>query len=176
MKLREWGYLKPNQRRSGTLNWSSNGHTIGSISIVVDTRYDWSHVELNYKHRDKPVNYTVDLVSVPSNIGKGVVWYFQCPHTGKRCRKLYSIGERFLHREAYTGCMYESQTHSQKNRKLFKLYEKVFSSDKLYEQLYSKHFRSSYAGKPTKRFVKLMQKIKESERITYREKQLLLMA
>ncbi|GAA4434230.1 hypothetical protein GCM10023188_24910 [Pontibacter saemangeumensis] len=46
-------------------------------------------------------------------------------------------------------------------------------SDKLYEQLYSKHFKSSYAGKPTKKFVKLMQKIKESERMSYREKEML---
>ena len=44
------------------------------------------------------------------------------------------------------------------------------------EQLYSKNFRTHYAGKPTKRYLKLMQKIEESERFTYREKELLLMS
>ncbi|MFT2007194.1 hypothetical protein ACMA1I_00840 [Pontibacter sp. 13R65] len=176
MKLREWGYLKPDQYKAGTLSWSTNGRETGSISIKVNTCTDGPYLELNYKHRDKPINYTVDLVSVPSNIGKGVVWYFLCPHTGKRCRKLYSVGERFLHREAFRGCMYETQTYSHKARTLNNLFDKLYGVDKLYMQLRQKHFKSHYAGRPTKKYLKLMQKIRESERFTYREKELLLMA
>lgn len=168
-KLREWGYLELNQYKRGTLTWSTNGHPTGSISIAVNTHSDSPYLELDYKYRGEPVNYRVQLVTVPSNLGKGEVWYFLCPHTGKRCRKLFSVGERFLHREAFNGCMYESQTYSHRNRKLFKLYENAFGSDKLFEQLYSKHFKRGYAGKPTKRFLKLMQKIKESERTPYNE-------
>jgi hypothetical protein len=41
--------------------------------------------------------------------------------------------------------------------------EKAFDSDRLDELLYSKHFKRTYAGKPTKRFLKLMQKINKSE-------------
>ncbi|WP_187262630.1 hypothetical protein [Pontibacter beigongshangensis] len=173
MKLREWGYLKPDQYKAGTLSWSTNGRETGSISIRVNTRTDGPYLELDYKHRDKPVNYTVGLVSVPSNIGKGVVWYFLCPHTGKRCRKLYSVGERFLHREAYTGCMYESQTYSHKARKLNTLFDKIYGTDKLYEQLYQKHFKSHYAGKPTKKYLKLMQKIKQTENVRITRTELL---
>ncbi|GHA68663.1 hypothetical protein SAMN04487941_3067 [Pontibacter akesuensis] len=56
------------------------------------------------------------------------------------------------------------------NRRLFRYYEKVFNSDKLYEHLYSKHFKRTYAGKPTKRYNSLMQKIEESKRMNYIEK------
>ncbi|GHA68713.1 hypothetical protein [Pontibacter akesuensis] len=164
--LKKWGYLKPEQFNSGTITWSSNGQKTAAIGIAVNTRSESPYLELDYTHNGQPVNYRVQLVTVPANIGKGSVWYFLCPHTSRRCRILYSVGAKFLHRSAYPGCMYESQTYSQKNRKLFRFYEKVFNSDKLYEQLYSKHFRRTYAGKPTKRFLKLMQKIGESERIS----------
>ena len=36
-KLKEWKYLNPEQIKSGTLNWSSNGNPTGSISIQVNT-------------------------------------------------------------------------------------------------------------------------------------------
>ncbi|MFD3001466.1 hypothetical protein ACFS7Z_13935 [Pontibacter toksunensis] len=32
-KLKEWGYLMPNNYQSGTLTWSRNGNTTGSIDI-----------------------------------------------------------------------------------------------------------------------------------------------
>jgi hypothetical protein len=142
----------------------------------MNTQADSPYLELNYRHNGKPVKYQVKITTVPANIGKGKVYYFLCPYTGKKCRKLYSIGEKFLHRESYLGCMYESQTYSKNNRQLFKMCEKVFGCEKLYEQLYSKHFKRTYAGKPTKRFVKLIQKIEDSKRFNYREKELLLIA
>ncbi|MFD2246364.1 hypothetical protein [Pontibacter ruber] len=161
--LKKWSYLKSNQYKSGVITWSRNSQKTGSISIAVNSRADSPYLELDYTHNGQPINYRVQLVTVPSNIGKGWIWYFLCPHTGKRCRKLYSVGAKFLHREAFTGCMYESQTYSQKNRVLFRMYEKAFGSDGLYEQLSRKHFRRTYAGKPTKRFVKLIQQIRESK-------------
>ena len=103
-KLKGWGYLDPEQIKSGTLNWSRNGNPTGSISIQVNTHSEQPYLELDYKYRDEaPINYRVQLVSALSNLGKGVVWYFVCPHTKKRCRKLYSIGGYFLHREAFSG-------------------------------------------------------------------------
>ena len=103
------------------------------------------------------------MTSNPLNLGKGQVWYFLCPVTGKRCKKIYRIGPKFLHREAYNGAFYVSQTYSQKNRALVKIYDKHFTSDKVFEQLYSKHFKTHYAGKPTKRLEKLRKKIEEAE-------------
>ncbi len=109
------------------------------------------------------------LVSIPSNLGKGKVWYFVCPHTNKRCRKLYLISGYFLHREAFNGCMYESQTKSKKWREMERVYGSYFKSDECYEELHKKHFKKFYNGKPTKRYLKLMQKISQSERIPKEE-------
>jgi len=113
--LKEWNYLNPEQLKSGTITWSSNGEKTASISIRVNTN-DKPYIELNYKCNDKPRKYKVSLVSIPSNLGIGKIWYFLCPQTHKRCRKLYSISGYFLHREAFNGCMYDSQTKSKKWR------------------------------------------------------------
>ena len=82
-KLKGWGYLIPQQIKSGTLNWSRNGNQTGSISIKVNTHSKQPYIELNYKYRDETRNYKVSLVSMPSNLGKGIIWYFLCPKTKK---------------------------------------------------------------------------------------------
>lgn len=168
-KLKGWGYLNPEQIKSGTLNWSRNGNPTGSISIQVNTHSEQPYIELDYKYRDEPRNYKVYLTSTPSNLNKGEIWYFICPQTKKRCRKLYSIGGYFLHREAFNGCMYETQTQSKKSRYLDKTLGVYFRTDQLFEQLYKKHFKKQYAGKPTKKYLKLTQQIQRAESIPYHE-------
>lgn len=173
--LRKWGYLKPGIYRTGTITWSRNGTVNSSIGIAVNTKAESPYLEFSYTYGEQPIRYKVELTTVPANIGKGKVWYFVCPSTGRNCRVLYSVGSLFLHRHACKGYMYEKQTYSQKNRGIMRMYEKVFNSDKLYEQLYNKHFKRSYAGKPTKRFLRLMQKIRESENMPYTESELMVM-
>lgn len=121
-------------------------------------------MEVDYKFREESRNYKIKLVSVPSNLGKGEIWYFLCPSTNKRCKKLYSIEGYFLHREAFKGCMYELKPIAS-NRYLDKSYGAYFRSDRLYEQLYQKHFKKFYAGKPTKKYLKIMEQINKAERI-----------
>lgn len=162
-------YLKPNQWQSGTITWSSNGNKTGSISIQVNTQSEQPYIELDYKCNEAPIKYRVQLVSAPSNLGKGVVWYFVCPRTGKRCRKLYLADTYFYHRSAFRGCMYEKQTQSKKSRYLDKTLGVYFRSDQLFEQLYKKHFKKQYAGKPTKKYLKLTQQIQRAESIPYHE-------
>ena len=168
-KLKEWEYLNPEQIKSGTITWSRNGSQTGRISIKVNTHSEQPYIELDYKYRDEPRNYKVRLVSIPSNLGKGLIWYFLCPHTKKRCRKLYSIGGYFLHRKAFNGCMYETQTQSKKYRELDKTLGAYFEIDNLYEELYKKNFKKTYAGKPTKRYLRIMEQIQKAESIPYHE-------
>ena len=168
-KLKEWGYLKPDHWQSGTIRWSRNGETTSSISISVYTGSDNPYLKLSYKHRGELTEYKVPLVTLPSNLGKGKVWYFLCPATGKRCRKLYSVGRYFLHRDAFTSCMYEKQTYSKHAREEIKYYESLLGSEKLYQELYSKGFKKYYAGKPTKRYVRLMKQIQKAESIPLHE-------
>ncbi|NQY10432.1 MAG: hypothetical protein HRT71_13080 [Flavobacteriales bacterium] len=176
-KLKQWGYLKPNQiTNDATLNWSRNGEPIGNISINVDTHSEQPYIELDYKYKDEPRKYKVKLVSMPSNLGKGIVWYFLCPKTNKRCRKLYSIDGYFYHREAFTGCMYDTQTQSKDYRQLDKTLGAYFRSENLYSELYKKHFKKTYAGKPTKRYLRIMKEIQKGERISPYEIERLMLA
>jgi len=168
-KLKEWDYLNPEQLKGGTLTWSRNGNKIGSISIKVNTHSEQLYIELDYKYRDEPRNYKVRLASMLSNLGKGLIWYFLCPQTNKRCRKLYSIGGYFLHREAFNGCMYETQTQSKRYRQLDKTFGAHFKAEDLYLQLCQKHFKRTYSGKPTKKFLRIMEQIQKAESIPYRE-------
>jgi len=160
-KLKEWGYLKPHQVMSGTILWSRNDKETVKADIKVDTCSNY--IELNYSYNEELVNYRINLVSLPSNIGNGQVWYFECPSTKRRCRKLYLVGKYFLHRTAFEGCMYKKQTKSKSVRKQLKMIDAVFKATELYEQIYSKHFKKSYAGRPTKKYIRLMSKIHLAE-------------
>ena len=44
------------------------------------------------------------------------------------------------------------------------LFGSYFESDSIYEQLYKKNFKKTYAGKPTKRYLKLSEKLERIER------------
>ena len=168
-KLKEWGYLNPEQYRNGTINWSINGEKTASISILVDTFGIMPFIKLDYKSNGESINYRVYLTSVPSNLGTGVIWYFLCPHTHKRCRKLYLIGNHFLHRTALPSGMYQSQIKSKHYRSMEKVFSSFFETDELYDELYSKHFKKFYAGKPTKRYLRILKQIQKTERLSSSE-------
>lgn len=162
-------YLKPNQWQSGIITWSSNGNKTGSISIQVNTQSEQPYIKLDYNYRDEPRNYKVYLTSTPSNLNRGEIWYFICPQTKKRCRIMYLIDGYFLHREAFNGCMYETQTQSKKYRQINKTLGVYFKRDNLYSELYKKNFKKTYAGKPTKKYLRIIEQIQKSESIPYHE-------
>lgn len=172
--LAKHGYLKPNRYQSGTVTWSRNGNKTGSISIQVNTQSESPYLLLDYKCNDALINYSVQIVSAPSNLGKGVVWYFVCPHTGKRCRKLYLADTYFYHRSAFKDCMYENQTQSKKSRYFDKKLRVYFKKEQLVNELSKKCFKKMYAGKPTKRFNVISNQIKIAESITYTDIELAL--
>ena len=158
-KLKEFGYFEPDNFKSGRLIWSRRGQEIGSINIFVYMQ-ESPFIELNYTYnKEEQIKYKIDLVSVESNLGIGKIWYFVCPHTGKRCRKLYGASKYFLHRDAYPNAMYECQTYSKRGRQIDKVCKIMGGSDKLYEELYSKHFKTHYASKPTRRYKKILSKL-----------------
>lgn len=165
-KLKEFGYLKPDTFSAATLSWSRQGEEFASISITINTQHKQPYLELDYKFNDDPRKYNVALVSKPSNLGKGKVWYFVCPVTKKRCRKLYSVGGYFLHREAHKGCMYKSQTESKFIRKLTQRYS-VGWEGREYDQLHQKHLKKHYKGKPTKRYLRIINKIEKANNVKF---------
>jgi len=72
------------------------------------------------------------------------------------------MGKFFLHHTAFNGCMYVKQTKSKNVRKQIKMIDAAFKATELYEQN-SKHFKKNYAGRATKRYVRLMSKIQRAE-------------
>lgn len=152
--LKQWNYLD-GVNKSGTINWSRNGIKQATIDIQVLNINYRTFVILNYKCNGEPVNYKIRITSLPSNLGKGDVKYFVCPSTGKHCRKLYLFSKYFLHREAFTGLMYQNQIESKSNRYLSKIFNKAFLPDEVYQERYKKYFKTHYNGKPTKKYLKL---------------------
>lgn len=168
-KLKELGFLVPGLIKSGKIHWSSNGNPTGSISIQVNAHSDKPYIELDYKYRETIRKYKLDLISTFSNLNRGTIWYFLCPQTNKRCRKLYLVNGYFLHRTAFSGCMYETQIQSKKNRHFHKTLGVYFGLDNLYSELNKKHFKKYYSGKPTKKYLIVMEKIMKAERISLKE-------
>lgn len=161
--LKCWGYLSPNQYKAGSIKWSIDGNNTGSTYIIVNTNLENPYLELNYQCNASPILYRVQLISFPSNLGKGSIWFFICPKTNNYCRKLHLVGNYFYHRSAFKGCMYENQTYSHQNRSLFSIFKKAQAVEDAFEQIYSKHFKKQYKGKPTKRYVALLKQAKEGE-------------
>lgn len=158
-RLKKFGIFEEGSVKSSVLTWSRRGQVIGSINIWVYLT-DPEHIILSYTYnKEEEISYKVKLVSVPSNLGKGKVWYFLCPITGERCKKLYGVGKYFLHRKAYPKAMYECQTYSKKGRGYDKAFKVMYGSDAIYSEIYSKHFKKEYAGKPTKRYQRLLKKL-----------------
>lgn len=161
-KLRGWGYICPYAVRTGTITWSRNGVETSSIGIKILMDQFSGSITFNYSVDKEPVNYEINIISRPANIGNGLQWFFVCPKTGRVCRKLHLGHKYFLHRTAFNGYMYELQTWSKNTRYL--AYTPMYlemKADGIYEQIYTKHFKKYYNGKPTKRYVNLLKKIRE---------------
>lgn len=165
--LKRLGYLKPNIIWiSGNIIWRNYyGEQTGSIGISINTSDDEGTLSFNYScHGTHKINYTVQLITRPSNLGKGLLWFFVCPVTLTVCRKLHLHKGYFLHRTAFSDLYYEKQLRSKTYRELERIYGAYFNEG-LYEQLYKKHSKKFYKGKPTKRYVRLMKKISGHEEI-----------
>ncbi|MBC9910572.1 hypothetical protein [Chitinophaga varians] len=161
--LRKWEYLQPDSWRSGTLSWSRGGTVHSQISICVDMVTTGPYLELSYNWQGQSIRYKVNLTALTSNLGAGNVWYFICPVTGNRCRKLYFKNGYFQYRgEGY----YEKQIQSKYSRHLEKTYGVVFKADKLREQVYSRHFRKFYSGRVTKRYAQILKQLKAAENVS----------
>lgn len=168
--LKKLGYLKPNISMNRNLFWTDkNGERTSSITVIIDTAETKGSITFDYTYnQSQKINYTVQLITRPANLGNGLLWFFVCPSTFKVCRKLHLNSGYFLHRTAFKDVYYEKQLQSKKWRS----WEKTFGSyldDKLYEQLYKKHFKKFYKGKPTKKYVQLMKKINTRKPIDFED-------
>lgn len=155
--LKRLGYL--NQTNSGVINWSINGEITSSIRIYSKV----NQITFSYNWNEQQINYSLTIQNPISNLGKGTVSYFICPFTLKKCRKLYLYDGYFKHREAIKDVYYESQLRSKVYRELDNQFGAYFKCDKLYSEVYSKHFKKFYNGKETKKYSRLLKLINIAE-------------
>lgn len=162
--LKRLSLFVPDEYRSGQLIWSRRGEQVASINL--STNPEQKVISLWYQSNGEPVSYQIRLEALPSNLGTGKIWYFVCPVTGKRCQKLFA-GKYFLHREAYPHAMYESQTYSRYGRYLDKIFKISLNQEKFYSELNSRYFKTHYAGKPTKRYQRILSAMEQAQRMEY---------
>ncbi|MEJ7848821.1 MAG: hypothetical protein WKF92_12110 [Pyrinomonadaceae bacterium] len=148
--LKSLGYMRPGAIFRGTYCWKRGEKPSGWIEVMVNVPERF--VQLDYRANDKPITYRVSLERLPAHFG-GLNWYFICPVTGKRCRNLYGIGEYFLSRFAYPSAMYTSQTESKRTRELSKAFKCI---DLQSDFLEKRHARTTYKGKLTKRYRRII--------------------
>ena len=164
-KLKDWGFLHPDvQSYSNVMTWSDRGQPTASMNYTIQNEdHDTKSLILKYDYKGEPTTHKIPIVSVPSNLGKGVRWYFMCTTTDKRCMNLIlPSGYRyFAHRSAFPNLMYHSQKQSKHYRFLEKTYGWEFKLERLYGELHQKYRKSHYRGKPTP-LVRKIQQIEEA--------------
>ncbi len=150
--LKRLGYFQPTGTVRGSYGWTCNGESTGRITISVNLTE--KYVELDYLRYERPYNYRVRLECIPAHFG-GYNWYFICPATGRRCSKLYGIGDQFLSRFAYPDTMYSKQIESKSGREMIKV---LMCRELRREHLSKRHARTKYKGKITKRYSRILDK------------------
>src|SRR5690606_9973731 len=118
--------------------------------------------------RGVPFEKTIEMEGKGSNLGDkiqskdgGTVYYFICPITGKRCRKLYVVGAQFGSAKAF-GLYYQQQALSKSQISWESLFGAIKRLEKITEELYSSKITMSYNGKITRRYARLL---KEQDRL-----------
>lgn len=92
--------------------------------------------------KDKQYRQEIRLHRQPSNLGISSVIYFLCPHTGRKCRKLYTDGKIITSRWAFKHT-YSQRNKSRKSRELDRLMNH-YDKDP-----YRKYGKPEYRGKRT---------------------------
>lgn len=167
--LKRWKYLEPNRVKKGIIIYKNYYAEAFEVSIQICTLSEPPYTELSYSTNGVKFNYRIYFELLPSNLGKGFVWYFVCPCSGNRCRKLYFIDNHFYHRSAYKFGTYQTQTLGIKDKYLIRLFDKATKAKSAKNKLHSKNFKKYYNGIPTKQYLKLLKQIEAGKGISEAE-------
>ena len=159
--LKKHGYLK-NSWKNGSLHWSINGESTGSISLSVDNDNHFVRVCYSFtnetdeakKHRD----YKIQITKTACHFGGFRYWFF-CPFCYKRVGVLYLLGKNDFACRHCLNLSYASNNDSSQ----FRPYKRYLDADKLTEELYDLRVKK-YNGKPTRKYKKLCERIERKER------------
>lgn len=105
------------------------------------------------------------LICKPSNIGRGLVWYFVCPETEKACRALYLAKNGVVSRWALQagGALYESQAQSKLVRVFGKCTGYLFKAPKIERKMQRRYLKPTYAGSTTRTYLRLQRQLAKAQ-------------
>lgn len=155
-QFKEYGVLIPYTKSSGIYNHVENGALRGSLDFFLSIGMN-SYSTFSGLFRGKPFEKTIEIKVCESNLSKKIptkepkaIYFFICPVTRKRCRKLYVIGGKFGSAKAFDSLYYRQQTYS-KNQVCYEaLFGAIEKLKKLQEEKYSFAYRWHYNGKHTR--------------------------
>lgn len=157
------GWIKKRCKISGSMSWTDKS-TASFESVYTE---DEKYLRMIYTVTDRQGiktnhDYKIELITVPSNLGKGDVLYFECPESYKRARVLYSAyrHHKYLHRDWYKEryglrLYYPTQQESKRYYNNSRFHNLKKQIEILENELTAKHRKLTYNGKPTKEFLKL---------------------
>lgn len=149
---------------TGSMEWK-DGSAAGFRSVYTN---DEAYFQINYSLTDfngrKTFHdYRIELVTIPSNLGKGEVIYFQCPESGKMARVLYMAyrNNKYVHRDWYLEnygkrLYYDTQAESKSDYHNTMYFNLKHKTERWQKELYAKHRKLFYRGRPTKEYQKLI--------------------
>jgi hypothetical protein len=145
------GFIKSNEIISGRLTWTDGGNINFESEFTDYKQYlRLTYCITNNNNGEKiHMDYVIQLRAIPSNLGRGEVWYFLCPISGRYARILYLAygSEYFKCRKAYRNRIYYK---SQICSKSFIDSEKYFILKDKLEKLYPRLKKTNYQGKETR--------------------------
>jgi hypothetical protein len=146
--LLKQGIIPKQGIRTGYLSWTNGSEMYYEIENTSQNQYiRLKYSNTNYSGEVNDLDYKIQLDSIPSNLGRGRIWYFVCPFTGRKARILYKCygSLYFKSMKAYQRRIYYS---SQISSKLNFNNDRYFDLEKQLEKLRPK--KKSYQGKETR--------------------------
>ena len=92
----------------------------GGIKYCITVSINEGKFSFSWEYQGGQCRQEVNFLSIPSNLGKGEYRFFLCPYTGRKCRKLFFIGNSIASRFAFKH-VYSYQHESHSNRFLVRL-------------------------------------------------------
>lgn len=151
-RLLKVGYFTKDAEVSGSWSWS-NGDAVEIFTkrmgaeVYMELSYTWTDSRSGQR---EDVRQRFDMVSKPSNLGRGHVLYFRCPQTGRACRILYRAYYARTFRSRW-GFSYRLYYPSQVCGKLHRWDETYWSAERHLERSKGHRKPGTYRGRPTKR-------------------------
>jgi hypothetical protein len=146
----------PSLRTSDLKHWDtiSNQCIYGKDNSLFyhKVRYELSRegLVLDYCINGTPKEQFVEIIFQPSNLGIGDVWYFCCPVSGRKCRKLVLWQGKFVHQSSIENHFYREQTETSPERTSKKWIRRYKRYQDLTKQQMKPYYKPTYAENQTK--------------------------